>query len=581
MPKNRPKEPSRGQASFLLGGALLAVGYAIPAHAMPIDMGNPDVQVRWDNTLRYNLGVRAEKQDPNILNNPNYDDSDSKFKRGNVVTNRLDVLSEFDLIHKKTSGLRVSAALWYDNAYRSDTVKTNPAFTFPGLGDTSTAYPDNKYTHYTKRWNEGPSGEFLDAFVFGQFDAGGVPVNVKLGQHTIYWGESLFSFVHGVSYAQGPVDIRKALATPGVEAKEVFKPLPQISATAQLTDTLSVGGQYFFGWKPSPFPDGGTYFGVLDALTLGGGTYLVNPALAAATSGQLGGTAVDPVPFIPSYKDPKKTGDWGVMARWSPSWLNGTAGLYYRRYTDKLPQLVLGGFQAPPAALGVFIPTSFGLSYLDQRVTLVGASVSKQIAGMSVSAEVAHRSNTGLLMGPATVVGSEPVGDTWHALANAIAYFGKTPVFDSAALTGELTYSRLGKVKSNPGNFNSVDYFCKGAADQLGCATKDAWGLAVKFEPQWFQVFPGADLSMPITYSRGLKGTSPVLFGGYEGAYSYSVGLTLDVKGKYSFNVAYNDSYARHTNAVNALGLPAVNTIGGIGAQWDRGWVSFTAKMSF
>src|SRR5437867_9445460 len=158
MPKNRSRDPSWGQASFLLGGALLAAGgYSIPAHAVEIDMGNPDLQVRGDNTLRYNLGVRAEKQDSNILNNPNYDDSDSKFKRGNVVTNRLDVLSEFDLIHKKTSGLRVSAALWYDNAYHSDTVKTNPAFTFPGLGDTSTAYPDNKYTHYTKRWNRGPS----------------------------------------------------------------------------------------------------------------------------------------------------------------------------------------------------------------------------------------------------------------------------------------------------------------------------------------------------------------------------------------------------------------------------------------
>jgi hypothetical protein len=582
MPKNRPNDPSLYQASLLLSGALMAAGgFADPAHAAPIDTGNPDLDVRWDNSLRYNLGVRAEKQDSNILNNANFDDSDSKFKRGDVVTNRLDVLSEFDLVYKKASGLRVSAAAWYDNAYRSDAVKTNPAYTFPGVGDTSTAYPNNTYTHYTKRWNRGPSGELLDAFVFTKFDLGSVPVSAKLGQHTIYWGESLFSFVHGVSYAQGPIDIRKALTNPGVEAKEVFKPLPQLSATAQITDKLSVAGQYYFGWKPSPFPDGGTYFGVLDALTLGGGTYLVNPALAAATSAQLGGTAVAPVPFIPSYNDPKKTGDWGLMARWSPTWLDGTAGLYYRKYTDKLPQLVLGGFQSGPAALGAFIPTSFGLSYLDKRVTLVGVSLAKQIAGVSVSAELTHRGNTGLLMGPATVVGSEPIGDTWHALANAIAYVGKTPVFDSAVLTSELTYSRIGKVKSNASNFNSVDYFCKGAADQLGCATKDAWGFAVKFEPQWFQVFPGADLSMPIVYSRGLKGTSPVLFGGYEGAYSYSVGLTLDVKAKYSFNVAYNDSYAKHTNAVNPIGLQAVNTIGGIGAQWDRGWVSFTAKMSF
>jgi hypothetical protein len=571
-----------GTSVFLIGGLLaVALGVSDRAEAIPLDTGNPDLEIRWDNNVRYNLGVRAQSQDRNILNNSSYDDSDSKFKRGDIVTNRFDLLSEFDLIYKKSSGLRFSGAAWYDDAYHSSKVITNPVFTFPGFGDTSTAYPGNNYTDYTKRWNRGPSGEILDAFVFSKFDLGGVPVNVKLGQHTIYWGESLFSFVHGVSYGQGPIDIRKALVNPGVEAKEVFKPLPQISATAQLTDELQLAGQYFFGWKPNPFPDGGTYFGVIDPLTLGGGTYLINPAAAAATSAQLGGLAVAPVPFIPSYKDPKKSGDWGLAARWTPAWLDGTLGAYYREYTDKLPQLVLGGFQPGPAAQGVFIPTSFGLDYLDKRAKLVGASLSKQIAGMSMSAEVAHRSNTGLLMGPATVLGSEPVGDTWHALVNSIAYFGRTPVFDSAALTAELTYSRLDKVTSNPANFNSVDYFCKGAVDQLGCATRDAWGLALKFEPQWYQVFPGANVTMPIVYTRGLKGTSPVLFGGYAGAYTYSVGLTLDYLSKYNFALAYNGSYARHTVAPNALGLPAVNTVGGIGAQWDRGWVSFTFKASF
>jgi hypothetical protein len=33
------------------------------AYAFEIDTGNPDVTLRWDNTLRYNLGVRAESRD--------------------------------------------------------------------------------------------------------------------------------------------------------------------------------------------------------------------------------------------------------------------------------------------------------------------------------------------------------------------------------------------------------------------------------------------------------------------------------------------------------------------------------------
>jgi hypothetical protein len=553
------------------------------AQAVSIETGVPDLVLRWDHSLRYNLGVRAQGQDSAILNNGSYDNSDSKFARGDVVANRLDILSEADLVYRRRSGLRVSAALWYDHAYRNGTERTaNPRQVLAGLGDISAAYPDNTYTDFTRRWNRGPSGEFLDAFVFTGFDVGSVPVNIKLGQHTIYWGESLFSFVHGVSYSQGPIDIRKVLANPGVEAKEVFKPLPQLSFTAQLSDDFTVAGQYYFGWRPSAFPDGGTYFGVLDALTQGGGTYLVNPAQARAISAALAGTPVDPAPFIANHGTPKKTGDWGVAARWSPDWLAGTAALYYREYTDKLPQIVLGGLQAAPLAQGVPVPTSLGLSYRNARVKLIGASVSRVVAGVSVGAEIAHRIDTPLLMGPATFLGAEPTGDTTHALVNAIAFIGKVGAFDSAALTAELTYSHLAKVKDNPGSFNGVDHGCRGSAAQLGCATRDAWGLTVRFVPMWFQVMPGADLSMPMLYSVGLRGTSPVLFGGYEGASTYSLGLMLDMKARYSLALAYNGSYARHRNdAVNAFGQRQVGDIGGIGAQWDRGWLSLTFKTAF
>ena len=583
-PSTRRAPCGAARTRAVIDSVLLTAGMGTcTAFAFELETGDPDLAARWENRIRYNLGVRAQSQDPHILNNTTFDNSDSKFERGDINTNRLDILSEFDLVYRKRSGFRVSAALWYDNAYRSDAEKTaNPNFVIPGLGDISSAYPGNRYTGFTKKWNEGPSAELLDAFVFTGFDLGTVPVNLKLGQHTIYWGESLFSFVHGVSYGQGPIDIRKALANPGVEVKEVFKPLPQLSATAQLSDEFTVAGQYFFSWRPSAFPDGGTYFGVLDALTQGGGTFAVNPAQAAAISSVLGGTPVAAAPFIPSYKDPKNTGDWGVMARWSPAQLGGTAGLYFRKYTDKLPQIVLGGLQPAPLALGVPIPTSLGLSYQEKRVKLIGASYSTLVKGVSVSAEAARRIDTPLLMGPATIVGSEPTGDTTHALVNAIAYIGKNSVFDSAALTSELTYSRVSKVKNNPANFNSVDHGCKGATELLGCATKDAWGLTVRFVPTWFQVFPGADLSMPLLYSVILNGTSPVLFGGFEGGSSYSLGLELDVKAKYNIAIAYNGSYARHHNdSVNAFGQPQVGAIGGIGAQWDRGWVSLTFKATF
>ena len=68
--------------------------------------------MRWDNTLRYNLGARVQEQNAAILGAVNNDDGDRNFSNGSLVTNRLDVLSEFDFVWRKSYGARVRAALW-------------------------------------------------------------------------------------------------------------------------------------------------------------------------------------------------------------------------------------------------------------------------------------------------------------------------------------------------------------------------------------------------------------------------------------------------------------------------------------
>ncbi|MNZ18537.1 hypothetical protein D3C78_355520 [compost metagenome] len=541
----KPEKEQRACTTMIpVVSALAMAVWAASAGAFEIDTGNPDLAARWDNTVRYNAAWRVGEQDQSILNTPGAGNSDRKFDRGDQITNRIDLLSEFDLIYKENAGLRVSAQAWYDEVY-DDREAVGPS----GYA----AYPRARYSGYTERWSRGPSGEFLDAFVFGRFNAGDVETHVKAGQHNLYWGESLFSFVHGVSYAQGPVDVRKSAATPGIEAKELYKPLNQLSFTSLLSDTLSVSGQYFLDWKPSPLPDGGTYWATYDFVTYGGGTILPP---------EWGGQ-----PFVgANHKPDDKRGDWGVMARWSPQWLGGSLGFYHRKYTDKLPLFAW----APDFS-------SFGLDYLDKQVTLTGMSLSKNIGGVAVGAEIAHRSNTGLLMGGGTTVGAEPIGDTWHGLINVLGYAGKTALFDSMAWMGELTYSRLDDVKKNAQNFNSVDYGCAGNALDLGCATKDAVGIAVKVEPMWMQVVDGVDLSMPIFYTTGIDGVSPVLFGGYEGNGSYSVGLTAIYQNQYNLALAYNGAFAKHTSGPG----DTIADVGGIGYWWDRENVSLTFKTTF
>ena len=93
---------------------LMMVGSAQGVMALSFDLPNPDYRLRWDNTVRYNLGMRTDSQDSRIMNTPNFDESDGKFDKGDIVTNRLDVLSELDFSYLNEWGGRLSGAGWFD-----------------------------------------------------------------------------------------------------------------------------------------------------------------------------------------------------------------------------------------------------------------------------------------------------------------------------------------------------------------------------------------------------------------------------------------------------------------------------------
>ena len=358
----------------LSGGAL----------AFEFDTGNPDLSIRWDNTFRYNLGMRVEGRDNNIGNSAVSDEGTYSFNTGDIVTNRLDVLSELDVVYKKWIGFRLSGAGWWDAAYDADS-HSNPN---PPLVNIP-SYPNLQYTNYTKRYYRGPSGELLDAFGFANFDLGTVPTSLKAGRLSLYWGESLFvgGNLHGIAYSQNPLDLQKGFATPGSEAKELFRPLGQVSGTAQITDTVSVAAQYFWQWEEFRYPEGGTYTGPVDFVFNGPvRQFLPQPGLGFATRG--------------NAFEPGQSGEWGVSARWSPEWLDGTLGFYYRNFADKLPQTLLT--QVGPNR------SVYNLIYKDD-IDLWGISLAKNIAGVSVGAELSYRHNTPLnsqVLGNASAAGT-------------------------------------------------------------------------------------------------------------------------------------------------------------------------------
>lgn len=631
-----------------IGAALCAAGIA---HAGEIDTGNPDLSIRFDNTVKYNYARRLEGQNAAILASPNSDDGDRNFGKG-TVANRLDLLSEFDLVYNKAVGLRLSAAAWNDAAY-SKLDNTNVA--------SSNHYQNGKpalgLSQYASRYHQGVSGELLDAFVFASFDVADMPVNVKLGRHTLYWGESLISPIHGVNYGQSPIDLIKAYSVPGSDAKELFLPRAAASAQFSPSNELSIGAQYFFRWKPARLPESGSYLGFYDYGLQGGETYNL---------GALG------IGFKGADREPKQNGDFGLAARWSPEWLDGTVGLYLRRTSDLLPQanlrlaglpsalfgqssplvaanaqkaaaavLAAGGTaaaaQAAAAAAGgqtavavgnatctaaipgaavaggsncLFYPAVLGTQSQYQLeyasgIDIFGLSLSKNVGGISIGAELNYRRNMPLVSTAAVLmpVGTNPAivsalnakfsptlvvaagalpasgevsgarGNTIHGVLNFLGSVAKTPLFDSASYLAELTYNRVDKVTSGASFYKGRDSY--NGVDKVG---KDYFGVAVNFAPTWFQVLPGVDMSMPLSYAVGLKGNSAVTSGGNKAAGTYGAGLGFDIYQKYRVDVKYAGFFGPFATDANG----AITSNGGVTALLkDRGFVSVTLKTTF
>jgi len=558
----RKSQPRRafGHAPCLATlAAAIAVALPGAAQAFEIPTDNPDLAVRFDNTVRANYGLRVESRDSKIGNSILADEGDYRFDNNDAVAQRIDLLSELDVVWRKRYGMRVSGAGWYDAAYSSGNSRSNPAFT------NFSSYIGNHYSDTTKRLYRGPNAEILDLFVFGGADLGDVPVQAKLGRHTVYWGESLLlgGHLHSVAYGQNPLDLQKGFATPGTEAKELFRPLNQLSAQAQLTDTLSVAAQYLFEWAPARYPEGGTYLGPVDFVFNGPDRQFLSPALGFAMRG--------------ASSDPHQSGEYGVSARWSPAWLDGTMGLYYRNFADKLPQVLL-------TSVGPQI-SQYNLIYAD-NIKLYGASLTKNILGVSTSAEISYRENTPL---NSQVLGVAPGlpergdtkgarGDTWHAVFNAIGTVAKTPVFDSASWIAELSASRWVNVRSGANLFNAEGFApCNGKDKWDGCVTKNYAGIGVGFTPNWYQVFPGVDLSAPITYAIGIHGNAATTFGGNQGLGNYTIGVSADVLQKYRFDLKYIDFVGHYKD--NGTAVTSVNGL--TTYLKDRGFLSLTFKTTF
>lgn len=589
--------PLRSAALFFLSGLSLLLSMQV-AQAERYEI-TPQLDADVVVDFRYNLGIRTEHRDSAIANNPNFDESDYRFNRGDVVTNRIDVTPQLTLTYNpdvswvSKVGGRISGTAFKDFAYSHDNVSCRPG-TMPISGtsycDPSVlSYSSGQYSNLTKD-RSFRDMELLDAFAFGNFNIGDKPASIKVGQYALFWGEAIFNPVLGVSYSQGPLDLNKAISIPGASVQDIFLPVRQVSGSVGVTPNLFVGFQYFLDWKPARVAEGGTYLNSLDALYQGPDQFF----LADTPFGPAVAPHIAPV-------EGDNHGKFGIQVKWTPDFMSGGAlAAYYRRYDDILPWLnaVFDPFNSP-------VPLDYRFAYAKNN-ELFGVSASKQIFGISFGTDIVYSKNRALnselfYVDP-TNASDRARGNTLSGVVNAIYYggdqsLGGLHLWDAAVLTTEVGWSYLVDVTKNEAQYKSTgsaacyadsqtlagvgpaNYIGTGTKD--GCSSRYSIGLSLAFSPTWYQVFEGVDLSGNFVFQDTLKNNSPISGGGNEGSIGGSVGVSANIYNQYTVALAYNYYDSQLRTGTNYAGESVVTSFNGLGTVADRDWVSLTLKYSF
>lgn len=545
-----PSAHIRGIAA-LCGG--LSIG-ATPALAVVLDTGNPDLNVRWDNTIKYSAARRLDEPSSVLISNPNNDDGDRNFGKG-LISSRFDLLSELDFIYKKNMGFRISAAAWNDSVYgRSN---NNPGFP-GGAVPNQTSVPYNQFTDGTRDVH-GNGSEILDAFVFGRFDLGERSASVRAGRHSVLWGESLFFGANAIAGGQMPVDVVKLVSVPGTPFKEAIRPVPMVSGQVQINPDVSVGAYIQVASSRSRLPAAGSYFSNTDYAVDGAESMYFGPGA--------------PSPRFPDM-EAKDSGQGGVQLKVSGGDID--YGFYLIQFHNKLPQIVpkLGMTPVGPAPVGYYIA-------YQEDIKAFGASASKTFGDYNVAAELSFRDNQDLastqgfdtseLAPVANNNSSNPayaIGRTAHLNISVLGSVPRTRLWGEATVVGEIAWNRVLKITKNAT-----------AADPN--ATRDGVAMRVVFEPKYRQVLPGLDLGVPIGIGYAPNGSRPMAMTPNawipEGGGDISIGLNGTYVDSWNFGLNYTHYYG----SARTFNTGANQAFGWGQTLRDRDFISFTARYSF
>ena len=516
------------------------------AFAFEIETNVPDLKVNWETTVKYDLAYRTRDPSSELIGRPpatvNQDDGDRNLRTG-PISNRLDVFSEADVVYRNV-GARISGAGWYDDVYTHRNDNTSPGTANP------LSFRHDEFTQATRAVH-GHGAEFLDAFAFGNATFDDVQASLRVGQHALLWGESLFFGNNGIAGGQAPVDIVKLLSVPNSQFKEILLPSQQISGQLRFGANVSVAAYYQYRWRKSRLPASGSYFSNTDFLDAVGERLLTGAPLIPG-----GGPAAF---FRDVDESARNSGEGGVALRWRQASFD--FGLYALQWHAKTPQVYIVPAVAPgPGQPIILDPAHFNprtgeigtyrLVY-PEDIRTFGASASTSIGDVNVAGELSVRRHTPLVsnaqVAPSGVQADNrdhplyAVGNSAHAQVSMLWTMAPNVIAKSATFLAEVAGNLRTSVTQN-------------AAALDPNADRSAVSMRVVYEPLYRQALQGVDLSVPVggSYTAG-KSSVVSAFGVNRGG-DLNIGLSATYLNRYYATLGYTHYYGAIKPAVDAFG---------------------------
>ena len=412
-------------------GRLTCIALAVlgcgQAHAATFDLWD-GWSGAWNTTLAVSQSWRARQADPLLyspedgavrgftgtragLGGSDTDSGDLNYDKGDTFSQVAKFTTDLS-ISKGDSGALVRVKGWYDNALINRNVR------FGSQGQRPTPYVPGKLSDSGLDASDRFQAiQLMDAYAYTSLDVAGRPLQLKVGNQVLNWGESLFTL--GINQSI-PIDIGAAYRGAGTEIKEFLLPVPMVYGNLGLPSGMSLESFWQFGSARYEAPGCGQFMGLNEnAIAPNVGACNVAATIAGSNPDAIKNGLY--VPQINGAK-PQVSGQYGVALRLPVDAIDTEFGFYAQRVVPRTPiisaisgtnlmtgtpqqQAILqasGLFMAVAALEAAGMTPGEGVWEYPGHTKIYGVSASTTIAGWSTGAELSYKKDV-----PAQINGND------------------------------------------------------------------------------------------------------------------------------------------------------------------------------